>query len=52
MNKWIGMGRLTKDAELRHTQNDKVVCSFTVAVNRRYFTIKKKVTGNWRGQEI
>lgn len=35
MNKWIGLGRLTKDVELRHTQNDKAVCSFTVAVNRR-----------------
>jgi single-strand DNA-binding protein len=29
-------GRLTADAELRHTQNDVPVCSFTIAVNRRY----------------
>lgn len=35
MNKVILLGRMTKDVEMRHTQNDKAVCSFTVAVNRR-----------------
>ena len=29
-------GRLTADAELRYTQNDVPVCSFTIAVDRRY----------------
>lgn len=35
MNKVIILGRMTKDVELQHTQSDKAVCSFTVAVNRR-----------------
>ena len=35
MNKAIIMGRLTKQPELAHTQNDKSVCSFTLAVDRR-----------------
>lgn len=30
------MGRLTADPELRHTQNDIAVTSFTVAVDRSY----------------
>ena len=30
------MGRLTADTELRHTQNDIAVTSFTVAVDRSY----------------
>lgn len=36
MNKVVLMGRLTKDPETRYTQNDKAVCSFTIAVNRRF----------------
>lgn len=36
MNKSILMGRLTKDPETRYTQNDKAVCSFTIAVKRRF----------------
>lgn len=35
-NKVILIGRLTKDPELRKTQSDKSVLSFTVAVNRPY----------------
>lgn len=35
-NKVILIGRLTKDPELRKTQTDKSVLSFTVAVNRPY----------------
>lgn len=34
MNKVIILGRITKDIELRQTQNGKSVSSFTVAVNR------------------
>lgn len=30
------MGRLTKDPELRKTANDTSVCSFTLAVDRRF----------------
>lgn len=36
MNKTILMGRLTKDVEVRYTQNNnKAVARFTLAVNRR-----------------
>lgn len=36
------MGRLTQDPELRHTQTDVPVCSFTLAVSRDY---RKPETG-------
>ncbi len=36
MNKAILMGRLTKDPELRSTNGGVSVCSFTVAVDRRF----------------
>ncbi|MDD7401080.1 MAG: single-stranded DNA-binding protein [Eubacteriales bacterium] len=36
MNKAILMGRLTKEPELRTTSNNVSVCSFTVAVDRRF----------------
>ena len=37
MNKVILMGRLTRDPETRYTQgNNTAVCSFSLAVNRRY----------------
>ena len=36
MNKCFLMGRLTRDPELRTTQNGKSVCSFTIAVDRRF----------------
>lgn len=37
MNKVILMGRLTKDPELRYTTtNNTPVCSFTLAVDRRF----------------
>ena len=32
MNKWIGIGRLTRDPEIRHI-NDKKTASFTLAVD-------------------
>ena len=35
MNKVMLLGRLTKDVELRHTQNEIAVASFTIAVNRK-----------------
>lgn len=35
MNKLTIIGNLTKDPELRVTQEGKSVCNFTVAVNRR-----------------
>lgn len=37
MNKVILMGRLTKDPEMRYTSvNNTAVCSFTLAVDRRF----------------
>lgn len=36
LNKIFLQGRLTKDPELRTTQNGKPVCSFTLAVDRDY----------------
>lgn len=36
MNKWIGIGRLTKDVELKTTSNDTKYCNFTLAVDRRF----------------
>ena len=36
LNKIFLMGRLTRDPELRHTQNGKAVASFTLAVDRDF----------------
>jgi len=36
MNKFIGIGNLTKDVDLRTTQSGKAVTGFTIAVNRRF----------------
>lgn len=33
MNKFIGIGRITHDIELRTTNNNKSVCQFTIAIN-------------------
>lgn len=38
MNKAILMGRLTRDPELRMTQTQVPVCTFTLAVDRRFKT--------------
>ena len=36
MNRFFAIGRLTKDPEKRTTQNGMSVCTFTLAVDRRY----------------
>lgn len=38
MNKWSGIGRLTKDPEVKYTQGTNATCiaRYTLAVNRRY----------------
>ena len=36
MNKWCGVGRLTKEPEVKMTQNQTPFCNFTVAVDRRF----------------
>ena len=38
MNKIIIMGRMTKDPEIRYTPSQKVVASFTLAVDRPFLT--------------
>lgn len=43
MNKAILVGRLTKDPELKTTASGVNVCSFTIAVNRRF----KNSEGNY-----
>lgn len=42
LNRVILIGRLTADAELKKTQNDISVTSFTVAVNRPYVKGKEQ----------
>lgn len=36
MNKWLGIGRITKELEIKYTSNNKAVCSFTIAVNNPF----------------
>lgn len=36
MNKIILIGRLTKDLELRYTENNKAIGTFSIAINRDY----------------
>ena len=36
MNKVIGMGRLTRDPEVRYTQDNTAIARFTLAVDRKY----------------
>ena len=35
MNHWVGIGRLTRDPEVRYTQSGKAIASFTLAIDRR-----------------
>ena len=45
MNKWIGMGRLTRDPEIRYSQGDKPTATarYDLAVNRTF----KDADGNY-----
>lgn len=36
INKFIGVGRLSKDPELRATTTGTTVCNFTIAIQRRF----------------
>lgn len=36
LNKVILMGRLTRDPELKYTPSNVAVCSFSIAIDRRY----------------
>ncbi|WP_346207643.1 single-stranded DNA-binding protein [Caldifermentibacillus hisashii] len=35
-NRWVGVGRLTKDVELRFTPQGVAIANFTVAINRTF----------------
>lgn len=55
MNKITLIGNLTRDVEMRHTGSGIPVCSFSVAVNRRFKDAEGKVVTDfftivaWRG---
>lgn len=36
MNKWCGIGRLTKEPDVKNTASQVAVCTFTVAVDRKF----------------
>lgn len=36
INRYVGVGRITKDPQIRHTGSGAAVTSFTVAINRDY----------------
>lgn len=36
VNKWIGVGNLTRDPELKHTNQGTHICTFSVACNERH----------------
>jgi len=38
MNKFVGIGNLGQDPQLRTTQSGKSVCNFNIAIDRRYWT--------------
>lgn len=42
MNKIVLLGRLTKDVEVKYTPSQKVVCSFTLAVDRPFLNQEGK----------
>ena len=44
LNRIVLIGRLTKDPELRYTQNGTAVCTFTMAVDRPYKADGQKQT--------
>jgi single-strand DNA-binding protein len=35
LNKWIGIGRLVRDSELKYSSGGTAVCKFSIAVGRR-----------------
>lgn len=44
MNIWIGFGRLTRDVDVKYTDNGKVVAKFTLAIDRPSFAGKPRET--------
>ena len=35
MNHWVGIGRLTRDPNVKYTQSGKACANFTLAIDRR-----------------
>lgn len=48
-NRWVGVGRLTRDVDLKFTAQGLAVASFTVAINRPY---KNQQTGEYEADFI
>lgn len=44
MNHFVGLGRLTREPEVSYTQNGKVYCKFTVAIDRPFRKDQPKET--------
>lgn len=42
MNKFIGIGRLVRDPELRYTQSNQPICTFTLAIDKPMSRDKKE----------
>lgn len=42
MNNFFGIGRLVRDPELRYTQANKPICTFTLAIDRKMSRNKKQ----------
>ncbi|WP_061306750.1 single-stranded DNA-binding protein [Clostridium botulinum] len=36
MNKWVGIGNLTKDVEIRNSASDTAIANFTIAIRRNF----------------
>ena len=47
MNKFIGLGNLTKDPTTRQTKNGKTVCSFSIAINNQNNTVTYLDIESW-----
>jgi len=47
MNKFIGLGNLTKDPVSRETKNGKTVCSFSLAINNQNNTVTYLDVESW-----
>lgn len=45
VNKFIGIGNLGRDPEMRFMPNGNAVCNFSIAISEKY---KDKVSGEWK----
>jgi single-strand DNA-binding protein len=45
VNKFIGIGNLGRDPEMRFMPNGNAVCNFSIAISEKY---KDKVNGDWK----